>query len=189
MKEMFTHFDDTHIVMRVNLAITHMKLYCFGMKLNDLLPAYYAMTFLKTEMEKMRERELHQDIVQLNRDLMKLYESVQPDIDRVAHTDNGSTKQILTQLIEILAEAYTSNPATQTLIFVERRRTAQILVDFLLNSRKLKSVLNSSDQFARYLTSSNQSSKFGGMSSAEQKLIIKNFRDGKSYITVLIPYI
>ncbi|CAD5210181.1 unnamed protein product [Bursaphelenchus okinawaensis] len=180
LREVFITVEDVDKRMFVNLALTHVKVYMFAMKMNDLVQAVYANGYLKTEILAL-EKNTNTD----NQTFLKFYKDREMEINHAANTDNGAGKEILVKLIENLAKAYTEKPDTQCLIFVERRAMTRYLVDFLLRSPSMKKLMQNQSNFARNLTSSNQSSKYGGMSSAEQKNIIKKFAEGKIKILVV----
>ncbi|CAD5214979.1 unnamed protein product [Bursaphelenchus xylophilus] len=173
IRESFATSEDNEKMVYVNTMIDHMKLYMFSLKMNDLLPAFYAYNYLNQEMAR-----LVNNTSEHNREFLQLFMEKREKLKSIAYSDSGQGKEIVAKLVEILEAAYTENPTTQCLIFLDRRSTTQTLVEFILRSKRIGRLMGGSKDFARHLTSSNQSAKNGGMSSAEQKNIIRNFDRG-----------
>lgn len=93
-------------------------------------------------------------------------------------------KEILTNLQKILHDQYTNKPATRALIFVQTRSLAQNLSDYLNRCTYLKPFAGE-DGISRYLTSSNQARKYGGVSAADSEAFIKAFGSGRLKILVV----
>jgi ERCC4-related helicase len=90
-------------------------------------------------------------------------------------------KQILEKLQEILETQYKNKPDTRAMVFVKTRSMAQHLSDYLNRCACIKPFAGE-DGLSRYLTSSNQSRKYGGVSSAESEAFIRAFGLGMFFM-------
>jgi ERCC4-related helicase len=163
-----------------------LQIYLHTIKLNELLPRPHALAYMKNNFESLvvaqhQEHDFN-DLYNgnnLTKCLLKsnYFLEKREQFDALAKKDKGENKEILVKLIEILTKEYTANPNTRTLIFAETRQFTLYLSDYLNRKRELCSLIGESK--ASYLTSSNQSSKAGGMSAEQQKRVIRSFDDGK----------
>ncbi|KAI6178431.1 Type III restriction enzyme [Aphelenchoides besseyi] len=170
--------DSKRLVMTI---IDNLRIYLHAVRMNDLLPAQFAASYVQKKMiffirslEQIEEPS--EEERRIKNIIIDTYEDRREYMEGIAKNDTGENKQILKTLIRILDEEYTKNPETRTMIFVEQRATTHALATFLSRSRQMEKHYD--ENSVRSLTSTNQSSKLGGMSNALQKAIIKNFTKG-----------
>lgn len=101
-----------------------------------------------------------------------------PHFYKIAYENTHFKKSILETLKGIIETQYKSKPETRALIFVETRNLAHYLSEYLNLCGTLKEFGTENIGLSRALTSSNQSTRVGGVSSVHQKLILDGFSSG-----------
>ncbi|KAI6211687.1 hypothetical protein M3Y96_00460500 [Aphelenchoides besseyi] len=161
--------------------IDNLRIYLHAVRMNDILPAQFADSYMKSQMatfiDSLRQVEEHSDEeIETGKQLMDIFYERREHMEIEAKKDSGSNKEILRTLVRILDEEYTRNSNTRTMIFVEQRATTHSLSTFLSKSHTLSKHFDSNS--VRALTSTNQSVKLGGMSNDQQKRVIQQFSSG-----------
>ncbi|KAI6243062.1 Type III restriction enzyme [Aphelenchoides fujianensis] len=165
------------------MAIDVLRIYVHTLRMNDLLPACYAFDYLQKKMEqygawfaKLLTNGASQAETELGEQLIETFSSRAEHLGMLAREDTGAAKQILRKLVGVLAEEYARNADTRTMIFVEQRATTHALSQFLACSRTMAA--HFTDESVRALTSTNQASKYGGLTTHDQKIILDGFARG-----------
>ncbi|EFO26157.1 type III restriction enzyme [Loa loa] len=160
--------------------LEHLGYYYRALCLSDLLPNWYAYSYLRENMAKEIFPD-RRDSTTIQNQLKKLFEKfVKPNELNFKESDSGEEKEILKMLHTILREQYVSDPASRTIIFVTTRRLAQYLSHHL-NTVK---IVDGTNRAVGFVTSSNRSSALSGQTAEEQRTVIENFNQGTLKVLV-----
>ncbi|KAE9551821.1 hypothetical protein FO519_004953 [Halicephalobus sp. NKZ332] len=169
----------------LNLISVLEKCYCV-LKMNELFPTGLALEFLKEQFSDFEEiyifRNTSLSSVRLEK-LKSVVDDLYETLDKLEkNTLETEDKPILTKLFEIIHEQYTKEPTSRILIFVDLRKAASQLCDYLAKSETVTSTFGKNR--VAYITSSNQTFAKFGQSRDEQNMVLKKFEEGE--INVLI---
>ena len=98
------------------------------------------------------------------------------------NSSESEDKPILNKLFEIIREQYIKEGSSRIIIFVDLRKAATQLCEYLSKCQAVTSSFG--ENRVGYITSSNQTSSKFGQSKEEQSLVLKKFEKGD--INILI---
>ncbi|VIO98812.1 Uncharacterized protein BM_BM3027 [Brugia malayi] len=180
LKNRLIELPDDKLKHQLIKMLEHLGYYYRALCLSDLLPNWYAYSYLCENMTK----EIVQDAgdrTTIQNQLAKLFEKfVKSDELNFKENDSGEEKEILKMLHTILLEQYVSDPASRTIIFVTTRKLAQYLSHHL-NAVK---IVDRTSRAVGFITSSNRSSALNGQTTEEQRTVIENFNQGTLKVLV-----
>uniref|UniRef100_A0AAF5PTP0 RNA helicase n=2 Tax=Wuchereria bancrofti TaxID=6293 RepID=A0AAF5PTP0_WUCBA len=180
LKNRLMELPDDKLKHQLIKMLEHLGYYYRALCLSDLLPNWYAYSYLHENMTK----EIVQDAgdrTAIQNQLAKLFEKfVKSDELNFKENDSGEEKEILKMLHTILREQYVSDPASRTIIFVTTRKLAQYLSHHL-NTVK---IVDRTSRAVGFITSSNRSSALNGQTAEEQRTVIENFNQGTLKVLV-----
>ncbi|KAI6190559.1 Type III restriction enzyme [Aphelenchoides bicaudatus] len=167
--------------MRILYAIKHLRIYCFAMLFNNLLPSRFACAYMFRNFEELLKG------VDKNELLLRLFEDNKNGLEEAAKSSDWTRNEILKKLVEeVLVKAYEAKRDTRAMIFVQRRQLAHDMADFLNRCRALEGFKEDKDWgIARSYVTSNAGKKEGGMSNTEQRATLRAFASGALKILVV----
>ncbi|VDO26593.1 unnamed protein product [Onchocerca flexuosa] len=160
--------------------LEHLGYYYRALCLSDLLPNWYAYSYLYENVMKEILPDTGDNAAIQNQLGMLFEKFVRPNELKFKENDTSEEKEILKILHAILREQYISDPASRTIIFVTTRKLAQYL------SRHLNAIkiIGGSSRAVGFVTSSNQSSNLSGQTAEEQRTVIESFNQGTLKVLV-----